>query len=145
MCVCAYCKRKFEPSRYRPDQKVCSMQECQRRRRREYHKKRRAEDPAYHEQCLDSQRKWRKKNPDYLKSYRAGRARSRLLRKLHELRDLVKNNVALDIRSCDASIWIVGPKGLISETNNLAGAEVIVLQVVAHAAFLRRAEKNIFL
>jgi len=143
--ICKYCKRWFRPSQYRPDQQVCSSQECQQRRRNDYHKKKLIEDPAYREQCLDSQEKWRKKHPDYLKSYRIERKKSGLLRELSRLTDLVKNNVAFDLRSSCAHIWIVGPKDLLSEKNNLASAEVIVLQAVANAVVRKGTEKNISL
>ncbi len=141
--TCIYCHRKFLPSRYRPDQKVCSSPECQRRRSTEYHKKKLADDPVYREQCQDSQRKWRTKNPNYLKMYRIGRRRARLLKELHRLADLVKNNVAFDLRSSSAHIWIVGSKDLLTETNNLASAEVIVLQVIANTVVRAETEKNI--
>jgi len=56
---------KFRPSRYHPDQAVGSSADCQRRRRTDYHRKKLIKDPAYREQCLDSQKKWREKNPHY--------------------------------------------------------------------------------
>ena len=60
---CTYCKQEFYPSRYRPDQRVCSSTDCQRRRRTDYHRQKLATDPVYQEQCRDSQKKWREKNP----------------------------------------------------------------------------------
>jgi hypothetical protein len=143
--ICRYCGQQFQPSPYRPDQQVCSAQECQRRRRNEYHRRKLNEDPLYREQCLDSQKKWRANNPDYLKSYRVERERSRLLKELHRLTDLVKNNVVFDLRSSDISLWIVGPKDLLGEKNNLACAEVIVLQAIARVAVRKGSEKNISL
>lgn len=141
--VCIYCRRKFLPSPYRPDQKVCSSTKCQQRRRTEYHKKKLAEDQEYREQCQDSQKKWRTKNPDYLKGYRSERKRASLLKELQRLTDMVKNNVALDLRSSNANIWIVGPTHLLSEKNALASAEVIVLEAIAYSVVHERAEKNI--
>jgi len=116
--------------------------ECQRQRRTEYHRKKLAEDPVYREQCRDSQKKWREKNPAYMQSYRAERRtqehsngkRSGLIRDLHRLLNLAKNNVALDLRSIDASIWLVCPNGVVSAKNNLASAKVIILQGVLHVA-----------
>ena len=55
--MCRYCIQKFRPSRYHPDQQVCSSADCQRRRRTDYHRQKLIEDPAYREQCLDSQKK----------------------------------------------------------------------------------------
>jgi hypothetical protein len=60
--------------------------------------------------------------------------RPRLMGELRRLLKMVKNNVALDLRSLDASVWFVSPKGLISEKNNLACAKVIVVQGFLHVA-----------
>src|ERR1700719_3832220 len=128
--LCKYCTREFRPSRYRPDQQVCSLAECQRRRRTDYHRKKLATDATYREQCRDSQAKWREKNPEYMKRYTARRrlhARSsmkaRLMEELRGLLKLVKNNVALDLRSLETSVWFVSPTNLLSAKNNLAGAK----------------------
>lgn len=134
--VCRYCAQKFRPSRYHPDQQICSSSGCQLLRRTDYHRRKLIDDPAYREQCLDSQRKWRAKNPQYMKRYRAGRRartspkgnKSQLTSELHHLLELVKNNLAFDLRSLDASIWLVGPNGLLDENNNVASAKIIILQ-----------------
>lgn len=89
----------------------------------------------YREQCRDSQRKWREKNPGYMKWYRARHRpacrhnleRSRLLNTLRQLADSVKNNVVLDLRAMNASIWLVSDRAP-HEKNNVASAKVIVLQ-----------------
>jgi len=121
------------------------LQECQRRRRNDYHRKKLNEDPLYREQCLDSQKKWRNKNPGYLKNYRAEHKKSGLLRELYRLTDLVKNNVAFDLRSSAAHIWVIWPKDLLGEKNNLASAELIVLQAIARTVVRKETEKNISL
>ena len=66
--ICPYCREPFVPSRYRPDQRVCSQPAC--RRRREYHRRKQQTDPLYRQVCLDSQQKWRARHPEYQKSYR---------------------------------------------------------------------------
>ena len=132
--VCRYCIHKFRPSRYHPDQKVCSSGDCQRRRRTDYHRKKLVEDPVYREQCRDSQQKWREKNPQYMKRYWADRRagdrlnakKSHLTSELNQLLKLAKNNSAVDLRSLDASIWLVSPDGLFKE-NNLASAKIIIV------------------
>ena len=136
--LCAYCSRKFVPCKYRPNQQVCSSPDCQRRRRAAYHRRKLNQDPLYREQCLDSQRKWRERNPAYMKRYRA---RRRIGSKRHSakrprpltttLRDLlrmVKNNVALDLRVLDAKVWLVVPKEDSFVKNTLATAKLIILQ-----------------
>jgi hypothetical protein len=139
---CPYCKQRFQPSRYRPDQRVCSSLECQRRRRNDYHQKKLSDDPVYRDQCRDSQKKWREKNTSYMQTYRADHRvqegsnvkRSPLIRELRRLLTLVKNNVALDLRSLDASVWLVCPSGAASVRNNLASAKLIILQGILHVA-----------
>ena len=137
--LCLYCKQKFQPSRYRPDQRICNSLDCQRRRRTEYHRKKLADDPLYKEQCRDSQRKWRENHPAYMRDYRAELRRrdplsnkSNLSRELRRLLKLVKNNVALDLKSLDASVWLVCRKGVVSGKNTLASAKVIILQAIPH-------------
>jgi hypothetical protein len=137
--TCTYCKQAFRPCRYHPDQRVCCSAECQQRRRTDYHREKIAKDFVYREQCRDSQKKWRENNPGYMKQYRAthrlgGRrdlAKSRLLTALHQLVDSVKNNVVLDLRAMDASIWFVSDS-VFHEKNNLASAKVVILQGDLH-------------
>ena len=74
-----------------------------------------------------------------MKQYRAthrlgGRrdfAKSRLLTALHQLVDSVKNNVVLDLRAKDLSIWLVSGS-LFQQKNNLASAKVVILQEDLH-------------
>jgi len=118
-----YCKRKFRPFARHPDQRACGSAECQRRRRADYHQKKLARDSLYREQCRDSQKKWRDKNPGYLKHYRARQPsggsrddeRSHLLNEVDRLRDLLKNGSALELRSFGANILLVCPADLIRE------------------------------
>lgn len=133
--TCTYCRQEFRPCRYHPDQRVCGSAECQQRRRTDYHREKIATDFVYREQCRDSQKKWRDKNPGYMKHYRTRRrlggrrdsAKSRLLTALHQLVDSVKNNVVVDLGALDISIWFVSDS-LFQEKNNLASAKVIILQ-----------------
>src|SRR5581483_1011392 len=133
---CRYCSKKFVPCKYRPNQQVCSSPDCQRRRRAEYHRRKLTQDALYREQCLDSQRKWRAKNPHYMRRYRARRRvssrlnadRRPLAQSLRDLLRMVKNNVALDLRSVNASVWLVVPKTDLHLKNILDSANLIILQ-----------------
>src|SRR4051812_38360420 len=95
---CPFCSNSFQPSRYHPNQRICASDECQRRRRRVYHKTKLTNDPVYKEQCRDSQKNWRSKNHLYMKHYRARpkadherpTVKSSLLAELSRLRSLVK-------------------------------------------------------
>lgn len=125
--TCPYCNHEFRPSRYRPDQKVCSSQECQRRRAAEYRRKKLAEDPV----CRNSRHNRRENNPGYIKRYLAGRRsdakRNRLESELSRLQGMIRSNSAVfDLKSCDASIWLVGPRQLL-ESNILAHAQLIIV------------------
>jgi len=100
--ICTYCRKKFECSRYHPDQQVCSSKECQRRRRTDYHRKKLQDDPVYREQCLDSQRKWRERNPEYMQKYLLKRLKKKLceseiskLVREQSLFGINENNVAM--------------------------------------------------
>lgn len=109
--VCAYCKERFWPSRYHLGQRVCSSPGCQRRRRTDYHRKKITTDPLYREQCRHSQKKWREKNPNYLRRYRAKRRRKlsrraerlQLARELRRLADMIESSAALDLPSFRAN------------------------------------------
>ncbi len=141
--ICRYCEQEFKPSRYHPDQDVCSLKECQRRRRTDYHRKKLKEDPVYREQCRDSQRKWREQNPDYMKRYLSNRQKQRLpdgetspmASELERLLGLVKNNLAFDLRPSTAAIWFIHPPAAGHEKNILANAKILALQGTLYAMF----------
>lgn len=132
---CTYCKQEFTPSRYHPTQRSCSSEECQRKRRADYHRHKVATDPGYREQCRDSQKKWRQRNPGYMKRYRMKQQvlspqnsdKPRLLNALHKLSVSVKNSSVFDLRSLDADIWLISD-GASSVKNNLASAKIIILR-----------------
>jgi hypothetical protein len=66
---CRHCQELFQPSRFRPHQLICSRSDCQRRRRRDYHRRKIKSDPVYAQVVRDSRRKWRQAHPDYQKNY----------------------------------------------------------------------------
>ena len=68
--LCRYCQKSFQPSKFQPQQAVCSQPDCQRQRRADYHRQKIAADPDYREVCRDSPRKWRAAHPEYWKQYR---------------------------------------------------------------------------
>jgi hypothetical protein len=132
--VCPYCQRSFTRSRFRPDQTVCSGHNCQRQRRAAYHRNKLAQDPVYHAQCRDSQKLWREQHPDYMPAYR--RSRAKPARKpppaaessldLVRLLESVKNNVAIDLKSCSARVLLLGVDG--SVKNTVATAQLILIE-----------------
>lgn len=133
---CLYCQQSFEPSRYRPDQTVCSSPPCQRKRRAEYHRHRIETDPEYAQVVRDSRHKWRQAHPDYQKQYWAAhqpaaernRAQQRQRDRKRRLVHLVKNNLALDLKQAAAQVWLVGPAADDLVKNNLASSQLFIFQ-----------------
>ncbi len=135
---CRYCQQVFQLSRYHPHQLVCSQLDCQRQRRREYHRRKLHADAEYHQVCRDSQEKWRKRNPDYSHRYRQSHPESvernrqgqrRRDRKRH-LQNLVENNLAFDLKHSAAEVWLLGPQAEHLAKNNLAFSQVLILPAV---------------
>jgi len=130
---CPYCRQTFTRSRYHPDQTACSAADCQRQRRAAYHRQKLQADPSYRDQCRDSQQQWREQHPEYMRTYRAkqqsspkrpSRAASPDLALLLEL---VKNNVAIDLKAYPATILLIGPEDV---KNIIATAELILVQAL---------------
>ncbi len=135
---CRYCGKTFVPSTFRHAQKICSSPACQRRRKTEYHRVKYRADPEYRIVCRESDGKWRDKNADYQRQYRQGhpdyvdqnrRAQRRRDRK-RKMAGLVKNNLAFDVKSARADVWLVGPELGHLVKNNLAISEVMIFQQV---------------
>jgi hypothetical protein len=135
---CPYCEDWFVPSAFRPQQVVCGKPVCQRRRRTEYHRKKLATDAEYHQIALESQKQWRDEHPDYQKQRRrqhpqaveSNRQRQRKRDQKRRLRRrlLDKNNLALDLKHSASEVWLLGPKVHDLDKNNLASAQVLILQ-----------------
>ena len=148
--ICRYCELEFKPSRYHPDQDVCSSKECQCRRRTDYHRKKLEEDPIYREQCRDSQRKWREHNPDYMKKYLLRRRQEKLSQpetaalaaEFQHLLTLIKNNLAFDLKPSTAAIWLVYPPAAGHEKNIFANAKVLAVQGTVFALLNDRPQRT---
>ena len=135
---CRYCQKLFQPSKFQPRQTVCSEPDCQRRRRTDYHKEKIASDPEYRQDCRDSPRKWRARNPDYWKQYRqkhpAAVDRNRQQQKLRDrkrkLCNLANNTSALDLKHSAAQVWLIGSGAARLANNNSARAQVWVIEAL---------------
>ena len=142
---CRYCQQFFQPSKYRPDQTVCSTAACQRRRCTDYHRQKLTADAEYAQGVRDSQRKWREANADYQRQYRQknpaaaeqNRQKQRRRDRQRRVRLLVKNNVALDLKHCAAEVWLVGPAAGDLDKNNLALSQFLIFQPVAETLVAR--------
>ena len=133
---CRYCQQSFQPSKFRPDQRVCSQPNCQRWRRADYHRHKLASDPDYLQVVRDSRQKWRQAHPDYQKNYwrthpaqaERNRRRQRQCDHKRHLQNLVKNNLALDLKQTDAEIYLFGPAADDLIKNNLAQSKLLIFQ-----------------
>lgn len=136
---CRYCQQSFTPSRFRPDQVVCSQPDCQRQRRSDYHRTKIKTDTEYAEVVRDSQRKWRETHPGYQQGYRQShpqsadqnRERQRGRDRNRRLLDLEKNNLALNLKRSELEAWLVGPVAANLEKNNLASSQLLIFQPLA--------------
>jgi hypothetical protein len=129
---CPYCHDNFTPSRYRPDQAVCSAPECQRQRRTAYHRRKLEDDALYREQCRESQRHWLEQHPDYMRSYRETRGKQprnkRPATEVGAILDRIKNNVAGDLKAWDGRVYFVGAN---YGRNIVGSAEFLVIAGLA--------------
>jgi len=66
----------FTPCPQVPGQRYCSRKECQRARKRVWNKQKLSTDPEYQEARKDAQERWKAKNPNYWKDYRARHSES---------------------------------------------------------------------
>jgi hypothetical protein len=138
---CPYCQQAFQPSKRRPDQAVCSRAECQARRRNEYRRKKRLDDPVYAQVVRDSRRKWREAHPHYQKNYwqtypdAAVRNRQQQHQRdqKRRVRLLVKNTLVLDLKRCAAEVWLVGSLAGDLVKNTLVSSKLLILQAPSPA------------
>lgn len=135
---CRYCQQLFQPSRFRPHQFVCSRSECQRQRRRDYHRRKVETDPEYAQAVRDSRQKWRDAHPHYQKNYwqthpaaaQRNRERQQQRDQKRRVQKLVKNNSALNLKRSPAQVWLVGPAAHDLVKNNLAPANLLIFQLL---------------
>ena len=133
---CPYCRGLFFPSIYRPQQLVCSQPTCQRRRKREYHRRKLKTDVLYRQVVRESRKQWRDEHRDYQRQRRQrqpelvekNRDRQRARDQKRRLERLVRNSVAVDLKRSTAEIWLLGPKLGTLDKNNLASAQVLIFQ-----------------
>ena len=133
---CRYCEQIFQPSKYQPQQSVCSGSDCQRRRRADYHRRKIAADPEYRQVCRDSSQKWRSRNSDYWRQYRArhpaalerNRQQQHVRNQIRRLHDLANNNSAFDLKHSAAEIWLLGTRLRDLANNNSVPTQIWILE-----------------
>jgi hypothetical protein len=137
---CCFCQKHFVRSPFHPQQTACSAKLCQQRRRSQNRKRLLAADPDYRDTCLESARKWRSNHPNYWRQYRAdkpdsveqNRVQQRQRDLPRRLAKLANNNLALDLKASVSSVWLLGPAVVDLANNNLASAQLFLLQRATH-------------
>lgn len=133
---CRYCQQVFQPASYHPQQRVCSQTACQRQRRRDYQRQKIASDAVYRQVSQESSQKWRRAHPGYWKQYRQrhpeqverNRQRQQRRDQKRHLVNLANNNLALDLKSSAAEVWLLGPAARHLANNTLATCQVMIFQ-----------------
>ena len=85
-----------------------------------------------------AKQKWRSRNPDYPRQYRQSHPESvernrqgqRRRDRKRRLQNLVKNNLAFDLKHSAAEVWLLGPQAENLAKNNLAFSQVLILPAV---------------
>ena len=106
-CKNSQCGKLFVVKAHIPHQQYCSAPECQKVRKREWQRKKLAEDADYRNAQYEAQARWRRNNPGYWKKYRkqntdyTERNRSRQREKMRLLRrqDHVDEFAKMDVLS----------------------------------------------
>ena len=132
---CLYCQNSFHPSRYCPQQRVCSRPDCQGQRRANSRRQKLAADPEYRQVVRDSRKKWWDEHPDYQKERRKtnrevverNRQKQQIRDQKRRLARLGRNNLVLDLKHSAAEVCLVGPQIHRLDRNNLVSAQVLIL------------------
>jgi hypothetical protein len=106
------------------------------KRRNEYRRQKRLDDPVYAQVVCDSQRKWREAHPNYQKTYwqthpdTATRNRQQQQQRDQKRRVslLVKYTLVLDLKRCAAEVWLAGPLAGDLVKNTLVPYKLLILQ-----------------
>lgn len=93
----------------------------------------------YAQVVRDSRTQWQAEHTGYQKAYwqthpeaaERNREQQRQRDRRRRVTNLVKNNVALDLKRSAAEVWLVGPETADLVKNNVAFSEVLVFQRVA--------------
>jgi len=67
---CAGCHKLFHPRPQCPEQRFCSAPACQKERKRQWQKAKRAADADYRDNDVQANRYWRGQHPGYWREYR---------------------------------------------------------------------------
>ena len=68
---CIACRQPFHPRPQVPNQSYCSAPDCQRERRKQWHRQKLQTDPDYQNNQARAQKAWMQRNPNYWREYRA--------------------------------------------------------------------------
>ncbi|MDD2467074.1 MAG: hypothetical protein PHI97_24025 [Desulfobulbus sp.] len=75
---CKACRRITPVNPRNLNQQYCNRADCQRARKREWQRNKRASDPDYRQNQIDCQKRWRERHPGYWQDYRERKRRAPL-------------------------------------------------------------------
>lgn len=102
---CVACGKLYVPCPRVKQQQYCSKPECQKERKRRWHRKKLLDDPAYVQNRRDAQRRWREAHQDYWQRYRkAHPAYVENNRQRQQERNRVRTGPSHSIAKTDASL-----------------------------------------
>jgi len=102
---CLACGKLFRPCPQVKEQSYCSKAECQKERKRRWHRKKLLDDPEYVQNRRDSQRRWREVHRGYWQSYRKTHPASvEKNRQRQRERNLLRTGQSRPIAKMDASL-----------------------------------------
>ena len=127
---CRYCEKTFQPSKYQPQQTVCSDSACQKRRRTEYRRQKLKTDEEYLQVRRDSSRKWRSRNPEYSDVVAQNRQKQQSRDGKQRLLDLANNTSALDLKHSAAAVWLLNGEAADLANNNSVSGKVFVIEAL---------------
>ena len=141
---CKHCSEHFVPCPRVKTQQYCSKKECQKARKRLWHKRKLLVDETYRTNQEDAKRRWRENNSDYWRRYRAAhpeyvlcnreqqRIRNRKKHKGRSLQELTHQPIAkMDAIDC-ISAKISGKYQLIPVPGpGIAKMDALIVQISA--------------
>ena len=117
---CLACGGLFVPCPQVKKQAYCSKPECQRERKRRWHRKKLVDDPEYVRNRHDAQKRWRDRHRDYWRDYRKShpqyveanreRQRERNARRKKESRPIAKTDASGPITPFMTGIYHIIPQ-----------------------------------
>jgi len=145
-CANPNCRRPFVPDPRVKDHRYCGRKECRRLRKRRWQSEKMKTDPDYRKNQQESHQCWMEQNRDYYKRYRAKNPeyvkRNRLLQKLRDQkrrdRSLAKMDASEGRNHIESGTYLLVPPSLAKK--DTSGQKVVIFAegFAEIASFLQR-------